>query len=350
MSYLFATTLQRFKHSGAIDRVRLLELPFVAPAPHSNWDEVKTILVVLRAALREKALLLRSSSGRFHPDLLATFLLSFLPQRFRPFLALNGCMWQPSGGLRGRVERFIMHHVDRVVALYIVQSSDEVQSFPQTWGIAPQKVKRCLYHYTFSEEDLAAPAPPAENVIFSGGNSHRDYSALLEAARQMPDQHFFIATERLKPEQLPPNVTAMPVTHTEFVRRMRAAKAVVIPIRPDLHRAAGQQSYLNAMLLGKPTIVNDTLGVRDHIADRRNAFIVEGTAESYREALRWVLDPANQTALAHITAAGQRSVRQHFSVQHHTACLYELMAQALQASPQPDSPSLAPGDLGVPVG
>src|SRR5262245_56899446 len=84
---LFATTFERFQQSEAAGQIRILNMPYVPPAKHSNLDELKRVLWILRAALREKVLLLNSSSGRYQPDTLALAVLGLLPKRFRPKVA-----------------------------------------------------------------------------------------------------------------------------------------------------------------------------------------------------------------------------------------------------------------------
>jgi glycosyltransferase involved in cell wall biosynthesis len=79
----------------------------------------------------------------------------------------------------------------------------------------------------------------------------------------------------------------------EYDATMAAARLVVVALLPS-RRSAGQQTYLNAMLLGKPTIVSDTVGVREYIEDGVTGVIVPpGDASALREAILDVLDPAN---------------------------------------------------------
>src|SRR5262245_56431336 len=81
---LFATTFVRFEQSKDAKQIRVLDMPYVPPAKHSNWDELKRVLWILRAARREKTLLLNSSSGRYQPDTFALAILGFFPKRYRP--------------------------------------------------------------------------------------------------------------------------------------------------------------------------------------------------------------------------------------------------------------------------
>jgi glycosyltransferase involved in cell wall biosynthesis len=172
--------------------------------------------------------------------------------------------------------------------------------------------------------------PPNGNHIFAGGNSHRDYESLIEVAKQMPELNFVIATKHLEGRtDLPRNVIARPVSHHEFMELMLSAAAVIVPIRKGLHRAVGQQTYLNAMWLGKPTIVNDVFGVHDHIQNGETGLIVDGSSESYKEALEWVFSPANQDSLSRLCENAQIAVREKYSVHNYVDQLLAVIDTAI---------------------
>ena len=93
-----------------------------------------------------------------------------------------GAMWQRDSGLKGLIEKMLIRLADRSITRYALQATDELPYFSSTWGIPDSKLRFVPYFYTFTESDLAGPAPSTEVFIFSGGNSHRDYKTLLEAA------------------------------------------------------------------------------------------------------------------------------------------------------------------------
>ena len=141
--------------------------------------------------------------------------------------------------------------------------------------------------------------------VFAGGDSHRDYGPLIEAAREI-DSDFTLATGRLSGDQLaslPPNVSAGRLPHDDFMRRLRSAAVVVVALQGRSDRSAGEQTYLNAMVLGKPVIVVDTMGVREYVEDGKTGLVVPPAADpaALTAALRWVLDPANEQEVAAMT-------------------------------------------------
>lgn len=309
---------------------KFLPLPFPIDTHYTFFKQWQRLVAILRAGWREKLLVLDSTAGSLHPDLLATVLMGFWPQRKRPMVVMMGDMWQPNEGFRHVLEKVLMQLANRVIDRYVVQSSEEVEIFPALWGVPAEKIRRCLYFYTFLENEIAQPAPP-QNYIFAGGNPHRDYETLLEVARRMPDQPFIFATKRLQNHpNIPPNVTAKPVSHDEFVRLMAGAALVVTPVKGGLKRAVGQQTYLNAMRLGKVSIVNNTqvMGVHDHIQHGVNGLLVNGDIESYVAAIHWAFDPANREAVAKMQRQAVETACQ-FSYEQHIACLGGIIEELL---------------------
>lgn len=334
-SITFATTYGHLKDTRAFSsRAKIIKVPSFDPMVDYNLAaQIGIFWRVMLASLRYKSLLLYSSRGSIKPELLAIALLGFFPKEKRPAITLNGPMWEPDTGIQGFFEKILITLVDRAVTLYGVQSTGELTIFPQVWGINPSKIRFIPYLFSFTEKEInqefTQEISNSGNYIFSGGNSHRDYDSLIEAARQLPDHDFFIASHLLdKRPNLPGNVTARQVTHKEFVRLMGSANAVVIPMKMNLRRSTGHQTYLNSMLLMKPTIVNDVLGVRDHIQNMETAIIVDGSVDSYVSSLKWVMDPANHTQLQNICENGARDVLRRFSNENHASKLVELVEEA----------------------
>jgi glycosyltransferase involved in cell wall biosynthesis len=320
------------------DRVRTLDLPYRAPAPHRSWREAVRAWRILSASRSAPALLLNSASGRYHPDLIASVLLGFLPKRRRPVVALMGDMWEPSTGLRGLIEKAVVRLADRGIDRYLVYSTEERDLFPGLWKISADKVGVCLCYHHVSDEELSRHEPGNDRHIFAGGDSCRDYAPLVEAARRFPDTTFVLATAWTSPTPLPPNVKIVlkertKTSHAEFVRLMWTARAVVVPIRQGLHRSIGQQTFLNSMYMGKPTIISKGLGVRDHVVDGEHALVVDGSVDGYVKALGWVLDPQNQLAVIRMADRGRERAR-IFSPAHTADRLCEEVEALLSPSPK----------------
>lgn len=306
-------------------QIHAINLPYA----DTLWQEFLSIFRIFRFARRTEVLLLSSSSGRFHPDLLAAGVMGLFPRKWRPAIVLMGCMWHKDKSISGKIQQIIVKLADRAIDLYAVQSSEELTLFPQLWGVSPAKMRFCPFFATAIAADMDAPPIQTGQYVFAGGNAQRDYEPFIEAARQMPDVQFVIASKKLRQRpDLPPNLTAAPVSHREFMGLMRHAAAVVVPMRQNLTRAAGQQTYLNAMLFGKPILVTDGPGVHDHIEHGKTGFIIDASPENMTKTLRFVLDPANQAEVAAVSQAAQTVVQREFKFEHHVGHLLKILDEA----------------------
>ncbi len=247
-----------------------------------------------------------------NPDLAAAALIA--RRRRRPGVVLAECNWKPGGGLDRTLRRVGMRAIDRAVSFFCVVSSHEKEAFPQTWDIDPDRVVYTPFYYTLSEGELAAGTGQGGGV-FAGGNPMRDYGTLVEAIRGL-DVPVTIATSR--PEvvgraDLPPTVTAGPVSHDEYVSRLRAADVVVIPLQPGTLRSGGEQTYLNAMALGKVVVVSDSPGARDYIDDGVTGVIVPpADPEALRAVILRTLNPANRDDVRRMADAAQETALRRF--------------------------------------
>lgn len=291
-------------------------------------EKFQSIGSILNAARKFPVLLLDSSSGRIHPDLTAAILIRLIPAKKRPAIVFMGDMWQKDPGIAGWIQKMMLRLADPVVQRYAMLSTDGMPLFSAAWGIDKGKLRFTPYLYTFTAKDLSSPPPPPENFIFSGGNTHRDYAPLVEAAKALPEFRFIIATHLLKDVNLPPNITAGPVPRDEFIRLMRASAAVIVPMRQGLIRSAGHQTYLNAMLLEKPTIVNKILGVNDHIKNGETALVVDGSVKGFVDSIRYVFDPENQTMVRKMSVNAREAVLKNFGFSNHAAKLLPIIDEA----------------------
>ena len=318
----FVTTLDYPDHAEFLNRSRILS----AGNGTSVIDKLKFVMEILRAAKGTRALLLDSSS---HSNLLASICLGFYSKSRRPVVVMAEDMWQKDSGLQGLIQKIILRLADRAIFRYAPLSTEEFPLFSAAWGLPENKLRFLPYFYTFTEKDLSAPPPPLENFIFAGGNAHRDYLPLIKAIENLPEYEFVIASHLLDGMSLPPNVKAKQVPRPEFIRLMRASRAVIVPIRKDLVRSTGHQTYLNGMLLRKPTIITNTLGVHEYTLNGKNAIIVDGSAEGYVQAIRKVMDPANNLQIEAMCKTAQESVLREYSFENHCKRLLEILDEAI---------------------
>jgi glycosyltransferase involved in cell wall biosynthesis len=280
---------------------------------------------LMREAPDHRALILDGSVGPsdLYADLLAAIAIRRRPGGVRMPIVVGECQWKLGGGWIDRLTtRLGLRALDGPNVAYCVLSRWERDRFANTWGVDPDRVFVTPYCHTLSDEDLAAPTSRRDGV-FAGGNSLRDYGPLVEAARQL-DEQVVLATKLLE-EPLPANVTAEPVAPERFFELLRDARVVVVPLADRDDRTAGQQTYLNAMALGKPVIVTDSPGVREYVEDGRTGIVVPpADAAALGNALNWILDPVNAAAVDRISAAAEHTARTRFSPESYAQALLDV--------------------------
>ncbi|MEM1065098.1 MAG: glycosyltransferase [Pseudomonadota bacterium] len=299
---LFATSVPYFSEPLFSSNARYLWGAVNEGQMGSKMFELRNALSIFWASLTENVVVVDSTP---RSGLIGLCLAALVPARFRAKILFHGEMYAPDTGFAYRVQRAMMQFADRAIDKYLLIAGEEVTAFPEIWGVPAGKMEYIPFFWTIKVDEIDAELKRGD-YVFAGGDSFRDYNALVEAAEEMPEIRFVIATRRhLQDTTLPPNVTAGPVPREEFMSTLCGAGAVVVPVDRDVRRAVGQQTYLNAMRLGKPTVVTDTVGVRDYIVDGETGFIVDGSKEDFLRTLRRILDPAEASAVEAIAAQGQ---------------------------------------------
>ena len=287
------TTLHFPRRAAWAARARMLDRD--ALPPHRLLRELlgqagPDDVVVLDGGIGARALYL---------DRVAAGLLAH--RRRPPRVVITDSTWAPGRGRRAAVRA-----IDSPRTTYCVLSTSEQASFPGNWGVDPGRVAVTPFYWTLPE---AHPEPrPGGHGVFAGGDSLRDHATLLRAARHV-EAPVTIATRQPPAGDAPPNVTMGPVPPETFLTQLRESAVVVVPLVPGLARSAGQQTYLNAMVLGKPVVVSDVPGVRDHVVHGETGLVVPaGDADALSDALRWATDPAHEAEVRRMGERARRAV------------------------------------------
>jgi glycosyltransferase involved in cell wall biosynthesis len=280
-----------------------------------------------------EAVVVNGSIGarELYVDLAAAALISHGARS--PAVVVTDATWKLGRSALDRVAcRAAIRALDSPRVYYCVLSTQEEESFPRMWDVDPRRVRFVPYRYTLEDEELDAPTAE-ESGVFAGGDSLRDYRLLLEAAASL-NAEITVASGALSPadhSNLPTNVRALgTVPHHEFVDLMRHARVVVVPLKPRPDRSAGQQTYLNAMAMGKAVVVTDAPGVRDHVADRETGLVVPyGDPAALTEALEWVLDPANAAEVGTMRTRARETAHSQFGTDSYVGRLLEVVDEAV---------------------
>ena len=290
--------------------------------PHAGT--IRDYRELLRMARGRQCLILNGSVGRRqrYRDLVFAILLKLFVRSPPPVL-IQDATWEPHSESLARdypfLERLMPWLARRVISLldgphvrYAVLSTDEVKSFPKVWGVDPERV----VYQCFTQSLGRYETMPTRDggYLFAGGNSMRDYD-LLEAALDGTGVEAHLATY-WSPKRNLPHVHARTTSHDEFMKLLANARVVAVPMR-QMVRSAGQQTYLNAMRLGKPVIVTEAPGVHDYIVNGVTGVIVPRSAEAMRAAILHAMDPANAAFYAQMGERAREDVISRFTEEHY---------------------------------
>jgi glycosyltransferase involved in cell wall biosynthesis len=191
--------------------------------------------------------------------------------------------------------RRILQRVDRCV-LY---ARADIPTFAEYYKLPQSKFNFVPFHNTLHPHRYSYMETPG-TYIFSGGNSDRDYAPLVEAMRSLNAQCFIACgAAALHGIDLPINVYRLEANPRQFRQLLKGAAVVVAAMKGGLLRSAGQQTFLNAMRLGKPVIVTDPDGAADYIVNGETGLLVPpNDAGELRRVLVGLLgDPAEMSRI-----------------------------------------------------
>lgn len=187
--------------------------------------------------------------------------------------------------------RAAVRTIDHPNIHYAVLSRDEQRAFPAVWGVDGSRVHFVAFSATLNRDPSLGERAP---YVFAGGNSLRDYRALV-AARDRLHWPLTIATE-LYGDGAPDGVA--PLAPDAYKETAAGAGITVAALKRDTVRSAGQQTYLNAMLRGQAVVVTEAPGVRDYVDDGRTGLIVANEPDALTEAINGLIDdPPRREAL-----------------------------------------------------
>jgi len=261
-----------------------------------------------------------------------SWLQSILPFNHLPTVMID-CLWYRSSSRA--VQAMKRMHKKLTAAsteMFVVWAEHEIADYASEFGIPQDKFTYLAFHntldgYQFEERD--------SGFVFSGGNGDRDYSVLIEAVRGT-DIPVFIATTNAswQSSDLPPNVSVQGVSHDEFREKMASCSIAVVPMMDGLLHSGGQQTFLNSMCCGKPTVVVGGKVAAGYIRDGEDGIVVDyGDVRGLREVLLDLWD--NPAKRARIGLKGRRRA-ERMTTQSFMRDVYGL-AERVAAGRQPQS-------------
>ncbi len=257
--------------------------------------------------------------------LLLAWLQALCPWGRKPHVMID-CNWYlPTNKTRAWLKGLRLRLAARSVHRFVVWASHELEDYARAFGLRRDQLEYIPFHTTLHDYHYDIRD---DGYLFAGGNYDRDYRTLVEAVRPL-SLPVWIATTR--PEQLagvdlPPHVRLEGTTVEGFRQAMAAARLVVVPMQNGLLHSGGQQTCLNAMALGKPTIAVGRKWAEDFITDGENGLIVDyEDPTALRRAIVWMLEnPENAQAMAE----RGRTHASRFTTQRCMQTVYDLVQAA----------------------
>jgi len=222
--------------------------------------------------------------------MLFAWLQALCPWGRKPHVLID-CLWELSESpLRSWLKALRIRLAARSAHRFVVWASHEAEDFARAFGLPKSQLEYVPFHHTLQDYDYEVRD---DGYLFAGGNSDRDYRTLVEAVRGVDVPVWIALTQRdlLAGVEMPPRVRVEATTPEGFRQAMAGAKLIVVPMRKGTLRSGGQQTCLNAMLLGKPTIAIGRRWAVDFITDGEDGLIVDyEDPRGLNSAIRWLLN------------------------------------------------------------
>jgi len=240
----------------------------------------------------------------------------------KPHVMLD-CLWYESPGRFPTWAKSVARRIAaRSGTRFVVWASHEVEDFARVFGIPRESLIYVTHFYSLDHYEFTIRD---EGYLFAGGNGDRDYRTLIAAIGPL-EIPAWIATTNLEPLrgiEIPPQVKIEGTSHAGFRQAMAGARLVVIAMQGGLLHSGGQQTCLNAMMMGKPTIAVGRKWAVDFIEDKVDGMIVDyGDVAGLRSALSWVLENPQE---AEKMGQRARSKAENFTSRKAMGTIYQMV-------------------------
>ncbi len=215
--------------------------------------------------------------------------LQFLvPWGRKPHVMID-CLWYENPGrLAMGLKRLVRQIAARSGTRFVVWASHEVEDYSRAFSILRESLVYVPHYYSLDGYEYTIRD---EGYLFAGGNGDRNYRTFIEAVRPLEIATWIATTNQkaVRGIEIPSHVKVEGTTHAGFRQAMAGARLVVIAMQGGLLHSGGQQTCLNAMIMGKPTIAVGRRWAVDLIEDTVDGLIVDyGDVAGLRSAIAWV--------------------------------------------------------------
>ncbi len=253
--------------------------------------------------------------------------------RFRPPVVIWEVPWSPGWRYREWLCRLVLPKAD----FSVVYSSNQIELVRQTYGArtAVAFVPFCV------DLDFFQPQPgataKARHILSTGLDVGRDFDVVLRATQGLDVSLCLKTHARAISADRQGEVTLLTghLSHTDF-RRLYEEAAIVVVATGDTPNACGVTSLMEALAMGKPTVVSDNPALRDYLPPPGAGIVVPvGDDAALRRALTHLLNHPDEAQ-----EMGRRArvhAEQHFNPQDHARAAAALFQSILAGQHDQDA-------------
>lgn len=256
--------------------------------------------------------------------LVFAYLQQLFPWGRKPHVLID-CNWYESSSIwRTWLKKIRLQLAARSIDRFIVWASHEVDDYARVFGLPAEKLTYVPFHATLQDYNYEIRD---DGYLFAGGNYDRDYVTLIKAVKPLSIPTWIATTrpEQLAGQSIPMHVRVEGTTVAGFRQAMAAAHLVVVPMQPGLLHSGGQQTCLNAMCMGKPTIAIGRKWAKDLICDGQDGLIVDyANPDALRQAICWVMEHPDK---ARLMGEQARKKAQHFTTERTMRTVYDIVTR-----------------------
>jgi glycosyltransferase involved in cell wall biosynthesis len=266
------------------------------------------LIIALRLFIRKKDYDI-IITGDFQVGLFYALLRKIFTRNSCPHFFLDLMLDAEQSSLLWRFKRWVQKKVLASVDCMLVFSKNELEYYPRLLDIPAARFRFLPYHTNITKPQLVNTN---QGYIFSAGKSGRDYRTLIEAVKDMSMDLYIVSDEAsMQGIEIPHNVKVYyNITYDKYLELLRNSSIVVIPLMPHI-RSLGMVVMLEAMALGKPTIITRAISNVEYIKDKKNGYLVEvGDHNAIKEKIQ--LLSQNPQAYNNIRENALRDVREHW--------------------------------------
>jgi glycosyltransferase involved in cell wall biosynthesis len=201
-------------------------------------------------------------------------------------------------------------------------SRRQASMLTERFGIPPNKIQLLYWHI---DHCFFHPMPEVQvqNQICSAGMASRDYATLISATRDLDidvkiaaDSPWFKQELNISQSDLPVRVEARSYGTYQLLRQLYAESLFVVVPLFDVPFSAGYTVILEAMAMGKATIVSRIKQQDDFIIDGWNGlYVTPGNIPELHDRIQFLIQHPDEAR--RLGANARKTIEDRFTLEHY---------------------------------